>query len=92
MFRKLDIVDVRYWDYVDSIRFYHVSDGVKRICIKCHNTEGFSLFGIREEIKIKPGDTTIKYIKTENCYEGLISPDCVNGKSALRKREDNDVV
>ena len=83
LFREFDVVDVRYWDYVNAIRFYHVSDGVERICIKCHTTKTFSVSGVGKKVIIEPGDIKMKFIKAENCYEGLISPDCVNGKSAL---------
>ncbi len=92
LFRKFDVVDVRYMDHTDAIQFYHVSDGVERVCIKCNSTNTFTITGVGKEIQIEPEDMEIKYLTTENCLEGLFSPDCVNGKSALSRRIDNDVI
>lgn len=75
-------VDFRYFDTTLGIEPYHYSDGIKAILVENIGSE---------DIKFSDGDCSIickvgEVTRIENKYfhsEGLISPDVVNGKSAL---------
>ena len=83
LIRKAGIVDVRYFDKVAGVDFYHVSDGINNIYFRHVGDSQFCVTGIGDGFTIKKGDTEVKIVKPENCKEGLFSPDCVNGKSML---------
>lgn len=83
LIREPGIVDVRYFDHIFSIEFYHVSDGINNIHFKYVGELPLSISGIGDGLEFTSKDTEVKSIKPENCKEGLVSPDCVNGKSVL---------
>lgn len=84
LIREPGVVDVRYFDRWDGIDFYHISDGIENIYFKVSSEMPFNISGIGDEaIRFEANSTEIKKVKPVNCKEGLISPDCVNGKSMI---------
>lgn len=84
LIKQYGLVDVRYFDRLSGIEFYHFSDGLKAIQLRHIGGEFFSVGGLVNELQIKPNDDSIRVIPaSEFNSEGLLSPDCVTGKSAL---------
>ncbi len=79
-------LDFRYFPkgVGDVIETYSWSDNIKEVVIKNMMDRDLSFNG---EI-VKPGET--KEFTDENHKEGLISPDCHNGKSLLFKPKSNE--
>lgn len=90
LIREPGVVDVRYFDQMFGVDFYHVSDHINNFHFKHVGEYPFSVSGIGDGLKFEKDDTEIKTIKPVNCKEGLISPDCVNGKSALLTPADKE--
>lgn len=89
LIREPGVVDVRYFDRMFGVDFYHVSDGINNIHFKYVGDLPLSITGIGDGLKFEKDDTEVKTIKPEDCKEGLISPDCVNGKSMINPLDLN---
>ena len=70
-------LDFRYFPKGTLMETYSWSDNIKQAVIK--NMKGYSIFFNEQEVL--PGET--KIFTPEGHVQGLISPDCYNGKSAL---------
>lgn len=80
-------VDFRYFPLGRRIEPYHISDGIETIKVK--NLGRISvLFGRGDnEVRCEAGEVTAIPM-ADHPYEGLISPDVVNGKSLLKPKEE----
>ena len=63
LIRKAGIVDVRYFDKVAGVDFYHVSDGINNIYFRHVGDSQFCVTGIGDGFTIKKGDTEVKIVK-----------------------------
>jgi len=81
--RAVGEVDFRFFPKYNMIDLYHWSDGLDRVIIY-NQGEDFDVKESEKYISCKRGTETIIESK-DYSGEGLFSPDCVNGKSALSK-------
>lgn len=79
-------VDFRYWNGYMNIQPYHWSDGLEALLIEVTSSKDIEFKGSERTIVCKAGEVT-RIESKEYCGEGLLSPDVVNGKSALRRKE-----
>lgn len=86
---KYGVVDYRYFPYVCSMSTYYISDGIKRLIIKNIGCSDVML----DNVIYKPYTVTSICVTKDSCREGLLSPDCVNGKSLFSdfiKEDDSE--
>lgn len=78
------VVDFRHYEFgFNGFSTYHISDTIKRLVVKNIRIQQMQIDGV-----IYPaGQTTITCVTEENRQEGLLSPDCVNGKSVFSEWE-----
>ena len=78
---RMGTVDFRYWDKPRGVEPYHWSDGLEAIKIENIGKNDMVFYADTEIICKVNEVTTIE--STQYHGEGLLSPDAVNGKSAL---------
>lgn len=84
LYRIPGVVDFRHYEFdFNGTTTYHISDTIKRLVVKNIHTQPVQI----DNVVYPAGQTTITCITEENHQEGLISPDCVNGKSVFSKGE-----
>lgn len=84
LYTKPNIVDFRYFPHYNSLETYSWSDNIEVAVIK-NLTDDIISFN---NVDIEPNET--KVIDKTGHTQGLISPDCVSGKSALLQGELKD--
>lgn len=84
LYRISGVVDFHHYEFAfNGFSTYHISDTIKRLVVK--NTH---ILPMQIDNVIYPaGQTTITCVTEENRQEGLLSPDCVNGKSLFSEWE-----
>lgn len=80
-------LDYRYWRENGIVTTYHWSNGLKAIKLRNMGTKELIVNGV-EEIRCAPGEITT-ITKEQGEFEGLLSPDIVDGKSILSE-DDNE--
>lgn len=84
LLRQYGIVDVRFFDNIFGIQFYHVSDGLRNMYVRHIGNDPFDISGLVKDMVFEPNDVSVKVIPVSMFKGGgLCSPDCVNGKSDL---------
>ena len=95
LYNENGIVDVRYFPHFSSIEFYHISNSVKSIIIKNTGHDITYSEPFNQEEKLLRQDEELYLVEDDfREIEGLISPDCVDGKSMIlnlfKSKESDD--
>lgn len=84
LYRISGVVDFRHYEFgFNGFSTYHMSDTIKRLVVKNTHTQPMQI----DNVIYPAGQTTITCVTEENRQEGLLSPDCVNGKSLFSEWE-----
>lgn len=84
LYRISGVVDFRHYEFgFNGFSTYHMSDTIMRLVVKNTHTQPMQIDGVA----YPAGQTTITCVTEENRQEGLLSPDCVNGKSVFSDGE-----
>lgn len=77
--RKYGLADYRYFPYPCRMETYHASSGIKRLVIENVGKETVEV----DRKRYLPGVVERTAMTGESYQEGLLSPDCVDGKCML---------